>query len=344
MVPKESSVIKIVLERAGHALNSATQLVGDEEWALLPSAQQIDLAMETKTGKRQKEKRDKWKPECNRGHWWCHLSAQHLEPIYFPQWRCERPQSGPRVWRGRGWADGEPQHRDSWGERRACPWVGPVSLGSLNGLSRRSNSKVQIPEPGRGSGKLTGSKARPQKGQNNGNWISALRIEPGARTASESEPRWSSTFIVTNLLSSPSPFSQWRSKEKQGQGRGFGVRRFSLSPYSLIISHVMLNLFGLLWNENIHYSNLQYHCEAQIRSQRGDDKRQVLRGYYFLLELPLSWLSCLPGAWTGLRGWLSKWIMCPSAGLQCSADKWYNCFGILNPVHCNLSILFYLQW
>lgn len=68
MVPKESSVIKIVLERAGHALNSATQLVGDEEWALLPSAQQIDLAMETKTGKRQKEKRDKWKPECNRGH------------------------------------------------------------------------------------------------------------------------------------------------------------------------------------------------------------------------------------------------------------------------------------
>lgn len=145
-----------------------------------------------------------------------------------------------------GWADGEPQHRDSWGERRACPRVGPVSLGSLNGLSRRSNSKVQIPEPGRGSGKLTGSKARPQKGQNNGNWISALRIEPGARTASESEPRWSSTFIVTNLLSSPSPFSQWRSKEKQGQGRGFGVRRFSLSPYSLIISHVMLNLFGLL--------------------------------------------------------------------------------------------------
>lgn len=32
-------------------------------------------------------------------------------------------------------------------------------------------------------------------------------------------------------------------------------------------------------------------------------------------------------------------------GLKCSADTWYdNCFSILNPVRCNLSIIFYLHW
>lgn len=51
----------MVLKRAGHALSSATQLAGDEEWALLPSAQQIYLAMETKVSKNQKEKRDESK-------------------------------------------------------------------------------------------------------------------------------------------------------------------------------------------------------------------------------------------------------------------------------------------
>ena len=43
--------MKIVLQRAGHTLNSAIQQAGDEEWALLLSAQQIYLATKTNSGK-----------------------------------------------------------------------------------------------------------------------------------------------------------------------------------------------------------------------------------------------------------------------------------------------------
>ena len=168
--------MKIVLQRAGHTLNSAIQQAGDEEWALLLSAQQIYLATKTNSGKESEGEKGRvgswmWKSAQM-------MSSQHLapgggaeEPIYFTQSGCATGQGPGPGWE-RGWAAGEHEHWDNWGTRLACPRVGPVSLHSHNRLSWRSNSKVKIPEPGRGSGNLTGSKARPQKGQNNSNGLS----------------------------------------------------------------------------------------------------------------------------------------------------------------------------
>lgn len=168
--------MKIVLQRAGHTLNSAIQQAGDEEWALLLSAQQIYLVMKTNSGRVRRRKGTSGLLNA-RVHRWCHLSAWHLEgelrsPFTLLSRDVSATGQGPGPGWERGWAVGEHEHQDNWGTRLVCPRVGPVSLHSHNRLSWRLNIKVKIPEPGRGSGNLTGSKARPQKGQNNSNGLS----------------------------------------------------------------------------------------------------------------------------------------------------------------------------
>lgn len=114
--------------------------------------------METKVSQNQKEKRD----ESNTG-----MQTSTDDVISGPgSWSPLTFLRGDMSATGQDPAPGETslgrgrphEQRDSQGEHITCPWVGPVSLGSLNVLSWRSNSKVQIPEPDGGSGKLAGSK------------------------------------------------------------------------------------------------------------------------------------------------------------------------------------------
>lgn len=68
--------------------------------------------------------------------------------------------------------------------------------GSRKQLSQRSNNKVKI----LGRGSLRERRQDQRRGhwsQNNSNWVSTTRMEPGARMAFESKPRWPSTFIFT---------------------------------------------------------------------------------------------------------------------------------------------------
>lgn len=174
-------------------------------------------------------------------HWWCHLRARRLEPTYFPQGAHACHWSGLSAWR-----DEAGQRVTAWAKRQLGR-AHRMSSGGTRIPGQPQCAFLEVKQQGPNSwARWRLRKTNRIKGWNDGNWVSALRIEPGARMASESEPWWSSTSTFTNLPSSASPFSQWGSEEKQCQGHGLGVKRFSRSPSSLTISHVVLNLFGLL--------------------------------------------------------------------------------------------------
>lgn len=307
MVPNEWSATKIVLKRAGHALNSATQLAGDEGLS-----------------KSQREKRDKSKAERTRalmmssqclapgGGWGVYLFYSVGTSVPLVRAQCPDRNEAGQAWVQRHLGSGS---HALWGRGRVhIPGQRQQAFLEVIEQCQNSWTRQRLRKRNRVKGQAT-------TGQNHSHWVSALRTEPGARMASESEPSRSSPFIFTTLLSSPSPFSRWglrrsNAKDMDLESGDLAWVPMLLLPYMWCWTSLGFYKMGI----SINYSDLTISLRGSNKiTKRGQQTLRdtrlllvaiitVVNDYPACLELELvsddGWVNALCALLQALNVWL----------------------------------------